>query len=54
MIVAIVAITAVFMVACIKADDGYSVFTSVVTGSIFLDSETTRSPFKIACDLFVL
>ena len=33
MIVTIVAIAAVFMVECIKADDGYSVFTSFVTDS---------------------
>ena len=49
----IVAIAAVFMVEYIKADDGCSVFTSVVTNSISLNSESTRSPFKIACYLFV-
>ena len=45
---------AVFMVECIKADDGYSVFTSVVTDSISPNSESIGSPFKIACHLFVL
>ena len=50
----IVAIAAVFMVECIKADDEYSVFTSVVTDSISLNSESIRLPFKIACYLFVL
>ena len=54
MIVSIVAIAAVFMAECIKADDGYSVFTSVVTDSISPNSESIRSPFKIACYLFVL
>ena len=54
MIVAIVAIAAVFMVECIKPDDGYSVFTSVVTDGISPNSESIRSPFKIACYLFVL
>ena len=53
MIVAMVAIAAVFKVECIKADDGYSVFTSV-TDSISPNSESIRSPFKIACYLFVL
>ena len=43
----IVAIAAVFMIECIKADDGYSVFTSVVTDSISPNSE------PIACYLFV-
>ena len=52
MIVAIVAIAAVFMVEFIKTDDGYSVFTSVVTDSISLNSESIRSPFKIAFYLF--
>ena len=42
------------MVECIKADDGYSVFTSVVTDSISLNSELIRLPSKIACYLFVL
>ena len=50
----IVAIAAVFMVERIRADDGYSVFTSVVTDSISPKSESIRSPFKIACYLFVL
>ena len=54
MIVVIVAIAAVFMVECIKADDGYSVLTSVVTDGISPNSESIRSPFKIACYLFVL
>ena len=55
MIVAIVAIAAVFMqVECIKADDGYSVFTSVGTDSISPNSESIRSPFKIACYLLCL
>ena len=45
----IVAIAAVFMVECIKPDDGYSVFTSVVTDSMSPNSESIRSPFKIAC-----
>ena len=54
MIVAIVAIAAVFMVECIKADDGYSGFTSVVTDSFSPNSESIRSPFKIACYLSVL
>ena len=49
----IVAIAAVFMIECIKADDGYSVFTSVVTDSSSLNSESIRSPSKIAY-LFVL
>ena len=44
----IVAIAAVFMVECIKADDGYSVFTSVITDRISPNSES------IACYLFVL
>ena len=52
MIVAVVAIAAVFMVECIKADGGYSVFTSVVTDSISPNYESVRSPFK--CYLFVL
>ena len=42
-----------FVVECIKADDGYSVFTSV-TDSISPNSESIRSPFKIACYLYVL
>ena len=42
------------MVECIKADDGCSVFTSVVTDSISPNSESIRSPYKIACYLFVL
>ena len=50
----IVAIAAVFMVECIKADNGYSVFTSVVTDSISPNSKSIRSPFKIACYFFVL
>ena len=50
----IVAIAAVFMVECIKPDDGYSIFTSVVTDSMSTNSESTRSPFKIACYLPVL
>ena len=50
----IVAIAAVFMVECIKADDGYSVLTSVVSYSISPNSESIRWPFKIACYLFVL
>ena len=54
MIVAIVAIAAVLMVGCIKADDGYFVFTSVVTDTISPNSESIRSPFKIACYLSVL
>ena len=53
MLVAIVAIAAVFMVECIKADYGYSVFTSVVTDRISHNSESIRSPFKIACYLLV-
>ena len=48
-----VAIAAVFMDECVKADDGYSVFTSVVTDSIFPNSESIRSPFKIVCYLSV-
>ena len=51
MIIAIVAIAAVFVAEGIKADDGYSVFTSVVTDSISPNSESIRSPFKIACYL---
>ena len=43
-----------FVVKCIKTDDGYSVFTSVVTDSISPNSESIRSPFKTACYLFVL
>ena len=38
----ILAIAAVFMVECIKADDRYSVFTSVVTDSISPNSESIR------------
>ena len=48
MIIAIVAIAAVFMVEFIKADDGYSFFTCVVTDSISPNSES------IACYLFAL
>ena len=43
-----------FTAQCIKPDDGYSVFTSVVNDSISLNSESIRSPFKIACYLSVL
>ena len=50
----IVAIAAVFMVECINTDDGYSVFTFVVNDCISPDSESIRSPFKIACYLLVL
>ena len=50
----IVAIATVFMPECTKADDGHSVSTSAVTDSISLNSESIRSPFKIACYLFVL
>ena len=53
-IVAIVAIPAVFIVECIMPADGYSVFTSVVTDSIFPNFESIRSSFKIACYLSVL
>ena len=45
----IVAIAAVCMVECIKPDDGYSVFITVVTDSISPNSESIRSPFKVAC-----
>ena len=54
MIVAIVALAAVFMVECIKSDDVYSVLTSVVTDSISPNSESIISSFKIACYLFVI
>ena len=47
----IVVIAAVYMIECIKADDGYSVFTSVVADSISPHSESIRSPFKIPCYL---
>ena len=47
MIVAIVPIAAVFMVECIKANDGYSVFTSVVTDSISPNFKSIRPQFKI-------
>ena len=50
----IVTIATVFMVECIKADDGYSVFISVVTDGNSPNSESIRSPFKIASYLFVL
>ena len=50
----IVAIASDFTVECIKADDGYSVFISVVTDSISPNSESIRSPFEIACYLSVL
>ena len=43
----IVAIAEVFMVECIKADDGYSVFTSVATDTISLNSWSIRSPLKL-------
>ena len=49
----IVSIAAVFMVECIKADDRYSVFTFVVTDSISFNFESIRSPFTLACYLFV-
>ena len=54
MIGAIAAIASVFMVEWIKPDDGYSVFTSVVTDGISPNSESIRSPLKIACYLSVL
>ena len=43
----IVAIAAVYMVEWITADDGYSVFTSVVTDSISLNFESIRSSLKL-------